>query len=80
MAPTPRNERVALITGGSGGIGRVLARRYAHDGVAVALVARREEELRQTARLVTDEGGTAASDAASAITGQDIFVTGGQRG
>lgn len=49
--------RVALITGASGGIGRVLARRYAGCGAAVVLVARRSEELAHTARLVADDGG-----------------------
>lgn len=49
--------RVALITGASGGIGRVLARRYAGCGAAVVLVARRSEELAHTARLVADDDG-----------------------
>jgi glucose 1-dehydrogenase len=48
---------VALITGASGGIGRVLARRYAGCGAAVVLVARRSEELAHTARLVADDDG-----------------------
>lgn len=49
--------RVAMVTGASGGIGRVLARRYARAGASVALVARREAELEQTAQLVGGEGG-----------------------
>jgi glucose 1-dehydrogenase len=51
--------RVALITGASGGIGRVLARRFARSGAKVALVARRPDELSVTAEAITDEGGEA---------------------
>ena len=52
-------DRVALITGASGGIGRVLARRYARSGAKVALVARRSDELNVTAGAIADEGGEA---------------------
>lgn len=49
--------RVALITGASGGIGRVLARRYSSCGARVALVARRPDELNVTAAAIAEEGG-----------------------
>jgi glucose 1-dehydrogenase len=52
-------DRVALITGASGGIGRVLARRYARAGAKVALVARRPDELKVTAGAIEGEGGEA---------------------
>ena len=51
--------RVALITGASGGIGRVMARTYATAGARVALVARRGDELTLTAKAVEEEGGQA---------------------
>jgi NAD(P)-dependent dehydrogenase (short-subunit alcohol dehydrogenase family) len=51
--------RVALITGASGGIGRVMARRYAACGAKVALVARRADELNVTAAVIAEEGGEA---------------------
>jgi 3-hydroxybutyrate dehydrogenase len=51
------NGRVALITGASGGIGRVMARRYAASGAKVALVARRPDELNVTAKAIEEEGG-----------------------
>jgi glucose 1-dehydrogenase len=51
--------RVALITGASGGIGRVLAQRYARRGARVALVARRSDELNVTAGAIADDGGEA---------------------
>jgi 3-hydroxybutyrate dehydrogenase len=50
---------VALITGASGGIGRVLACRYAEHGARVAVVARRSDELNATADAVTRAGGEA---------------------
>ncbi|OBK81658.1 SDR family oxidoreductase [Mycobacterium sp. 1164985.4] len=52
-------DTVALVTGASGGIGRVLARRYAELGARVALVARRSDELNATAAAVTEAGGEA---------------------
>lgn len=50
---------VTFLTGASSGLGRALAPLLARDGHAVALAARREEELRTTARAVRDVGGRA---------------------
>lgn len=52
--------QVVVITGASGGIGRVLARRYARRGACVALVARRPDELAVTAEVISEEGGVAS--------------------
>lgn len=56
--------RVIMITGASGGIGRVMARRFARSGGSVALVARRADELAVTAELVGGDGGTASEHVA----------------
>jgi NAD(P)-dependent dehydrogenase (short-subunit alcohol dehydrogenase family) len=52
--------RVVVITGASGGIGRVMARHYARCGAGVALVARRGDELAATAAVIAEDGGSSS--------------------
>ncbi|MFI6866170.1 SDR family NAD(P)-dependent oxidoreductase [Nocardia sp. NPDC050406] len=54
-------RRTVLITGASSGIGRAAALRIAAAGATVALVARREEELRQVSEEIAAQGGTAVA-------------------
>ena len=49
----------ALVTGASSGIGRLLAQRLAREGARVALVARRQAELREVAKAIQEGGGHA---------------------
>ena len=51
--------KVAIVTGASAGIGEGLARMLAAEGVAVALAARREDELARVAAAIRGDGGTA---------------------
>jgi 3-oxoacyl-[acyl-carrier protein] reductase len=53
-------QRVALVTGSSRGLGQVIARRLARDGLAVAVNGRgRDGQGLEVARAIRDDGGTA---------------------
>jgi NAD(P)-dependent dehydrogenase (short-subunit alcohol dehydrogenase family) len=51
------SERVALITGGSQGIGAAVASAFVRAGAAVAIAARSNDRLQQTAAELRDGGG-----------------------
>jgi NAD(P)-dependent dehydrogenase (short-subunit alcohol dehydrogenase family) len=50
-------DKVAIITGGSRGIGRSIAEEFARRGARVVITARKEDELNQTAAAIREEGG-----------------------
>ena len=52
--------RVALVTGGSSGIGRAMAAALAGAGARVVILARGEADLKETAAALTADGGVAA--------------------
>src|SRR5690554_7623140 len=51
--------RVALVTGGSGALGRAMARGLAMAGARVALLARRPERLQEAVAEIEQLGGEA---------------------
>lgn len=60
-AHTPSNRPLALITGGSSGIGAGFARRFAEKGCDVHLVARRENQLRELSQELHSKHGVTAT-------------------
>jgi NAD(P)-dependent dehydrogenase (short-subunit alcohol dehydrogenase family) len=53
---TDLHGRVAVVTGGAGGIGQALGRRFGHEGMTVVLADVLAEPLREATRALTDEG------------------------
>lgn len=52
-------DKVVVITGATGGVGRATARAFAQEGAKVALLARGEEQLAATRAEITGMGGRA---------------------
>lgn len=50
-------DKIVLVTGGSGGLGRELGRAFARKASRVVLAARSEDKLRAAAEEITREGG-----------------------
>lgn len=59
MAAGTLDNTVALVTGASSGIGEATARRFAAEGAAVALLARRRDRIDALAAEIQDAGGRA---------------------
>jgi NADP-dependent 3-hydroxy acid dehydrogenase YdfG len=53
-----QTQRIALVTGASSGIGAATARALSAAGMAVAIVARRENRLQELAAYINQTGGT----------------------
>jgi NAD(P)-dependent dehydrogenase (short-subunit alcohol dehydrogenase family) len=68
----PLAGQVALVTGGSRGIGRVLAQSLAAAGAAVAVTARSQDQLAETVALVQRQDGRALAVPADVANDADV--------
>jgi short-subunit dehydrogenase len=64
----------AVVTGASSGIGEHLAKRLAREGAEVALVARREAELKRVAEEIQEHGGRALVVPADVASRAEVFA------
>lgn len=65
-------DKVAIVTGGSRGIGRAIALGFADEGCYVVLCARGEERLREAARQVEAKGVRALAMVADIAKAEDV--------
>jgi NAD(P)-dependent dehydrogenase (short-subunit alcohol dehydrogenase family) len=71
-------DKSILITGGSRGLGRALARRLAAEGARVVLVARDKQVLDEAVSEIRDNGGVAFGIVADVGDKQSIYPIAGQ--
>jgi NAD(P)-dependent dehydrogenase (short-subunit alcohol dehydrogenase family) len=65
--------RVALITGASKGVGRVMSRMFAGEGAAVICAARSRDLVDETAAMVKTDGGRAIALVGDVSTEPDVL-------
>src|SRR5690349_931229 len=75
MASTSNTGRTAIVTGGSGGIGRAVVERLAADGLAVvASYSGNAERAESVATAIRERGGTASAFQADIGEEQDVVA------
>jgi NAD(P)-dependent dehydrogenase (short-subunit alcohol dehydrogenase family) len=66
-------DRVAVITGGSGGIGRATGLLFADHGAKIALVARHKDGVEEVRKEIESKGGAAIAIAADVSDPSDAY-------
>ena len=67
---TPRE--VVVVTGASAGLGRAIAREFAHHGAMIGLIARDASRLEATVREVADLGGKAVAQVVDVANAREV--------
>lgn len=76
--PTTPRGRTVIVTGGSAGVGRAVAARFARAGDRVGLIARDAEALAEVVADLEALGATAAAEAADVADAAAVFEAAGR--
>ncbi len=71
---SPKDVKVAMVTGGGQGIGEAISKRLAHDGFAVAVADLNEVNSRKVADAINGDGGRAIAVEVDVADRDDVFA------
>jgi NAD(P)-dependent dehydrogenase (short-subunit alcohol dehydrogenase family) len=69
------NGKVAVVTGGSSGIGQAIAQRFVKEGAYVFITGRRQSELEKAKALIGNNAATVRGDVTSTADLDRLFKT-----